>query len=83
MTVTQQAERLVLTASEAAELVGCRHVGQFLREVRQGIWPKALPIRSRPQRWSRQALERRVAEMAGAVAASRRGIGDAEWEKFV
>lgn len=76
-------DRLAFTAPEAAELVGCRDASQFLREVRRGVWPAALPIRSRPKRWSRQALERRVAEMGGVVAASRRGIGDVPWEKFV
>lgn len=72
----------MLTASEAVELVGCKDRPQFMREVRAGIWPKPI-VNSRPPRWSRAALEHRIADLAGFGAASPSGgIGDAEWEKF-
>ena len=56
---------LAVPVKEAAEMVGCKNVKQFLREVEDGTWPKPLPIKSRPRRWSVEALKRRNDEMAG------------------
>ena len=47
-----------LTAELAAEYLGCRSAAQFRREVAAGIWPKPLLMKSRPQRWSIEELER-------------------------
>lgn len=56
---------LSLPIDEAAQFVGCKNPKQFQREVDEGIWPKPLPINSRPKRWSVEALKQRVAELAG------------------
>ncbi len=56
---------LTLPINEAARFVGCKNPKQFQREVDEGIWPKPLPIKSRPKRWSVEALKQRVAEMTG------------------
>ena len=55
---------------EAARLVGCKNTKQFKREVNAGIWPGPLPINSRPERYSPEALKRRVDEMTGLAARS-------------
>lgn len=57
---------LTLRPEEAAQLVGCvdddgkPRVDQFRREVKRGIWPQPLIKDSRPQRWSRVELERKL-----------------------
>ena len=56
---------LTLPINEAAQFVGCKNPKQFQREVDVGIWPNPLPIKSRPKRWSVEALKQRVAELAG------------------
>jgi hypothetical protein len=43
---------------------------QFRREVAAGHWPAPLPIDSRPRRWSKESLDRRLAEFAGLAPAS-------------
>jgi len=48
----------VLTAEQAAEYVGCKNARQFRREVGRGIWPTPIARFSRPQRWSKQHLDR-------------------------
>ena len=52
--------KAMLTAIEAAEYVGCTSVSQFRREVKSGIWPEPFVKNSRPQRWSRAFLEKRL-----------------------
>lgn len=58
-------EPLAIPVDEAFEVVGCKNTKQFLREVDEGIWPKPLPINSRPRRWSVEALKRKADELAG------------------
>ena len=57
-----------IPADEAAEMVGCKNPKQFQREVDEGIWPKPLPINSRPRRWSVEALKRKANELAGLAS---------------
>ena len=45
-------EPKALPVDKAAAYVGCRSADQFRREVAQGIWPRPIAPRSRPQRWS-------------------------------
>lgn len=54
-------ERMTLPIGDAADYVGCRNVKQFRREVEQGVWPKPIAAKSRPQRWSRLQLDRYLA----------------------
>lgn len=58
--------RPVLPRNEAAAYVGCRDAAQFMREVRKGLWPEAI-VNSRPPRWSRAALDRRISERDGGA----------------
>lgn len=74
-------EQQVLTPDEAARLVGCKNAAQFLREVRAGHWPKPLPIKSRPLRWSRAAIERRLAQMSGFPASSDAAGTEPSWRQ--
>ena len=53
-----------IPVDEAARLVGCKNTKQFKREVKAGIWPGPLPINSRPERWSTEALKCKVNELA-------------------
>ena len=48
---------IAVSTEKAAELVGCKNVRQFRREVKRGIWPAADITDSRPYRWSYAALE--------------------------
>ena len=57
--------RRVLPIDEAAEYVGCKNAAQFQREVDANIWPKPLPIISRPRRWDRLALDAHLNAMGG------------------
>ncbi|MBF0247046.1 MAG: hypothetical protein HQL36_03080 [Alphaproteobacteria bacterium] len=50
-------DKKALTTAEAAAYVNAASPAQFLREVRQGVWPGPLTKNSRPQRWSRAALD--------------------------
>ena len=59
---------LTLPINEAAKMVGCKNSKQFLREVEDGIWPEPLPIKSRPRRWSVEALKRKADELAGLAS---------------
>ena len=59
---------LTLPKDEAAEFVGCNNAEQFQREVDDGIWPGPLPIKSRPRRWSVEALKRKALELAGLAS---------------
>ena len=43
---------MAMTVDEAAKYVGCRSTRQFRSEIAQGIWPKPIAPKSRPQRWS-------------------------------
>lgn len=70
MTASLSSHHAVLTAVEAADYVGCKDRPQFMREVRAGHWPKALPIKSRPRRWARAALDARLAEITGISPSS-------------
>lgn len=54
-----------LPQPEAARYVGCKDVAQFMREVRAGVWPAALPIASRPPRWDKAALDAKMNEYSG------------------
>jgi len=71
---------LALVDTEAAELVCARSVHQFRREVARGTWPPPIDRKSRPQRWSRIALLRRLGNEKGeqdpriAALESRLGI---------
>jgi hypothetical protein len=58
-----------LPVKDSARLVGCKNEEQFLREVKDGIWPQPLPINSRPQRWNTEALKRRADELSGLASA--------------
>ena len=76
-------DKPVLTAVEAAEYVGCKDRPQFMREVRDGHWPKPLDINSRPRRWLRAALDQRLAEIGRFAPASPQGdLGSVQWGKF-
>lgn len=56
-----------LIPEEAAAYCGCKDVRQFKAEVERGHWPGPLPIASRPQRWDRAALDRRLDEISGLI----------------
>lgn len=69
-------ERAVLPRHEAAAYVGCKDAAQFAREVRKGIWPGPI-VNSRPPRWSKLALDRKIEERAGIEHT------DADWDRYV
>jgi hypothetical protein len=61
-----------LATEEAARYVGCHTVEQFEREVRAGIWPLPFQPHSRPKRWDRAALDRKLDQMSG-ISSNYRG----------
>lgn len=56
----------LIPKAEAARLCAGGDSVRFLRDVRRGLWPRAV----RPGFWDRQALRERLDSMAGRVPAS-------------
>lgn len=50
-------EKLIVSADEAAALIGYDNTGQFRRAVKNGIFPEPIDPHSRPARWSRWQIE--------------------------
>lgn len=69
-------DRAVLPRGEAAAYVGCKDTAQFVREVKRGIWPAPI-INSRPPRWAKAALDRRIEARAGIEHT------EADWDRYV